>query len=67
MAPYVTIFSRVASVGARTAILASHLCGVGIEPLPPIYSLDIPDRYQYMDRELIELLKIQVEPLLKDV
>jgi protein-tyrosine phosphatase len=33
--------------------------------LPPIKSLDIPDDYQYMDEELIELIKSSVEPQIK--
>jgi predicted protein tyrosine phosphatase len=30
--------------------------------LPPIYSLEIPDDYQFMDEELIELIKTGTEP-----
>ncbi len=33
--------------------------------LPPIKSLDIPDEYQYMNKELIELIKSSVEPHIK--
>lgn len=36
-----------------------------LESLPPIYSLDIPDLYEYMDPELVVLLEEQVYPLLK--
>ena len=32
--------------------------------LPPLYSLDIPDSYKFMDPELIEILLQTVEPLL---
>lgn len=35
-----------------------------IKYLPPIESLDIPDDFQYMDPELIELIKIQTEAIL---
>lgn len=34
------------------------------ETLPPIHSLDIPDRYKFMDPELVALLQEQLEPLL---
>ena len=30
--------------------------------LPPIFSLEIPDEYQFMDQELIELIKAGTEP-----
>ncbi len=31
----------------------------------PVHVLDIPDDYQYMDEELIELLQDRVEPILQ--
>ena len=31
------------------------------ESIPPMRSLDIPDNYEYMDAELVELLKTAVE------
>ena len=31
------------------------------ESIPPMRSLDIPDDYEYMDPELVELLKSAVE------
>ncbi|HAV61026.1 MAG TPA: protein tyrosine phosphatase [Verrucomicrobiales bacterium] len=34
------------------------------DSLPPIESLDIPDDYQFMDPELVELIRGAVEPLL---
>lgn len=30
----------------------------------PLYILEIPDEYEYMDAELVEILKISVEPYL---
>ena len=30
---------------------------------PPIYVLDIPDEYQFMDPELIELIQVSIEPV----
>lgn len=30
-----------------------------------MYVLDIPDEYRYMDEDLIELLKMSVEPILE--
>jgi predicted protein tyrosine phosphatase len=33
--------------------------------LPPIYSLDISDDYQFMDEELIELIKVGTEPFIE--
>jgi len=30
--------------------------------LPPMKSLDIPDEYEYMDEELVELIRNSVEP-----
>jgi protein-tyrosine phosphatase len=35
--------------------------------LPPVDSLDIPDEYQYMDKELIELIKSGVEHHIKSL
>jgi predicted protein tyrosine phosphatase len=32
--------------------------------LPPVYSLDIQDHYQFMDEELIELIKAGTEPFI---
>jgi predicted protein tyrosine phosphatase len=32
-----------------------------------IIVLDIPDEYQYMDTELIEMLQLSVEPYLADI
>lgn len=32
-----------------------------VSPMPPIESLDIPDDYEYMDPELVELLRGAVE------
>jgi predicted protein tyrosine phosphatase len=37
----------------------------GRERLPEIKSLDIPDEYEYMDEELIQLIKKSVEYYLK--
>ena len=37
------------------------------DSLPPIVSLDIPDNYQFMDPDLIEILEGQVRPLLDDL
>lgn len=34
--------------------------------LPQIIVLDIPDEYQYMERELISIIKIGVEDILKN-
>jgi predicted protein tyrosine phosphatase len=39
----------------------------GRERLPEIKSLDIPDEYEYMDEELIQLIKKSVEYYLKPV
>lgn len=33
--------------------------------LPPVYSLDIPDDYQFMDEELIELIRSGTEPFIE--
>ena len=44
----------------KTRILAQFRLG----RLPVIESLDIPDDYQYMDAELIELIRSAVEPRL---
>ena len=35
-----------------------------LEELPPIESLDIPDEYQFMDPELISLIRERLEPIL---
>ena len=35
-----------------------------LDELPPIKSLDIPDEYQFMDPELITLIRDRVEPIL---
>ena len=35
-----------------------------LNELPPIKSLDIPDEYQFMDAELIGLIRDRVEPIL---
>ena len=35
--------------------------------LPQIIVLDIPDEYQYMERELISIIKISVEDILNNV
>lgn len=32
--------------------------------LPPIFVLDIPDSYRYMDTELVEMIKISTENIL---
>lgn len=37
-----------------------------VEPLPPIKSLNIPDDYEYMDEELVELIKDGTEDLLAE-
>jgi predicted protein tyrosine phosphatase len=37
-----------------------------LENLPPMESLDIPDDYEYMDEELVELIKDGTEDLLAD-
>jgi predicted protein tyrosine phosphatase len=34
-------------------------------PLPEIENLDIPDEYQYMDPELIEIIRVGVEYYIK--
>jgi predicted protein tyrosine phosphatase len=39
----------------------------GDRELPQIIVLDIPDEYQYMDRELIANIKISVEDILKNI
>jgi len=36
------------------------------ESIPPVRSLDIPDDYEYMDGELVELLKTAVEQELEE-
>jgi predicted protein tyrosine phosphatase len=36
-------------------------------PLPPIKSLEIPDEYQYMDEELIQLIKSGTEHHIKSL
>jgi predicted protein tyrosine phosphatase len=35
--------------------------------LPRIIVLDIPDRYEFMDEELIELIKARTEPCIKEL
>ena len=37
------------------------------QQLPTILSLEIPDEYQYMDEELIELIKSHTEPYIKSL
>jgi len=32
--------------------------------LPPMKSLDIPDEYEFMDNELVELIRSSVEPFI---
>lgn len=34
------------------------------QTLPKAINLDIPDNYEYMDPELIQLLKDKIEPLI---
>jgi hypothetical protein len=35
-------------------------------PLQALHVLDIPDDYQFMDPELVELLGLKVDPLIRD-
>ncbi len=39
----------------------------GMNSLPPIYSLDIPDDYQRMDPVLVQLLRDASEPFIEEV
>lgn len=34
-------------------------------PLPPMENLDIPDEYEYMDSELVEMIKMSVESVIQ--
>lgn len=38
----------------------------GITKLPRIESLEIPDEYEFMDNDLVELIKASVEPYIID-
>lgn len=38
-----------------------------VSPMPPIESLDIPDDYEYMDPELVELLRVAVEDAIQRI
>jgi predicted protein tyrosine phosphatase len=37
------------------------------QSIPPMSSLDIPDDYEYMEPELVELLKVAVEHELSQI
>jgi predicted protein tyrosine phosphatase len=43
---------------------ARRICSLD---LPPIQSLDIPDEYEFMDPELVELIRTAVEAIITDI